>query len=234
MRTNTIDIPKETLEHLYWDERLSIKAIAEKLGLSITPVYRSMERHNVRRRTDAEIKKLERGKLNISREQLEDLYIKQELPIIFIATQLDINPHTTRKLLDDYTIPIRSRSEIQRISAPKRLLGKDGHGRNWRGGYTRNSQGYILKHTPEHPRANTSGYVYEHILVWEQTYGKPLPKGWVTHHLNGIRDDNLPQNLTAMSNRTHRNLEKVHQVRIRQLETELKELQQLKLTVARG
>ncbi len=234
MRFNTIDIPKETLDHLYWDERLSIKAIAHKLGLSITPVYRSMERHNVRRRTDAEISQIERGNLNISKEQLVDLYINQKLPIIFIAAQFNINEKTIRKLLDDYDIPVRSRSEIQRISAPKRIWGKDGHGRNWRGGTIKNIQGYILESTPNHPRTNCNGYVYQHILVWERTYNKSLPEGWVVHHINGIRDDNRPQNLTAMANRTHRNLEKVHQARIRQLEAEIKELQQLKLMIARG
>jgi len=233
MRKNTIDIPRETLGHLYWDERLSIKAIAEKLGLSITPVYRSMERHNVRRRTDAEIKQLERGNLNISKETLEKLYIEQQLPAVFIGEYLGINPKTIRRLLEDYSIPIRNMAEVNRISSPKRLRDKDGHGRNWRGGTTRNTHGYILEYAPEHPRANQSSYVYQHILVWERTYNKSLPKGWVIHHLNGIRDDNRPQNLAGMSNRTHRNLEKVHQARIKQLETELKELQQLQL-VARG
>lgn len=231
MRHNTIDIPKETLEHLYWEERLSIDAIAKKLGISVTPVWRSMERHNVRRRSDAEIKRLDRMKFDISKEDLEELYLKQKMPLIIIAYRLSLSDKTVRKLLEDYHIPIRSQSEINKISASKRLRDKNGHGRNWRGGVQHDTSGYILIHHPEHPRANTGGYVFEHILVWERIYGKPLPKGWIIHHLNGIRNDNQPQNLMGMEDRKHRNIEKVHQARIRQLEAQIQELQTLKMAI---
>ena len=59
-------------------------------------------------------------------------------------------------------------------------------------------------------------------------------KGWHVHHLNGIRDDNRPENLHAMPQGEHIGLAKPYKERIRKLEAELKELQQLKLTVARG
>lgn len=231
MRRNTIDIPKETLEHFYWDERLSMKAIAAKLGLSITPVYRSMERHNIKRRTDLEIKRLERGRLKVSREQLEDYYLRQCLPIVYIAQQLGISDKTVHKLLGDFEIPIRTRSEVQKISAPKRLRDKDGHGRNWRGGRTRNGQGYVLIYAPEHPRRNESGYVYEHILVWEKVHGNPLPKKMAVHHLNGIKDDNRPENLKALTRGEHASLAKPYQERIRQLEVQIQELQTLKSNI---
>jgi len=231
MRRKQIDISKETLEHLYWNERLSMQAIADKLGVSITPVYRSMERHNVKRRTDLEIKKLQRGKLHVTKEQLEDLYIRQELPIVYISSRLELGFKTIQKLLGDYNIPIRTQSEVQKLSAPKRLRDKNGHGRNWKGGLTRNSYGYILRYAPNHPRASLSGYVYEHILVWEETYKKPLPKNWAVHHLNGIKDDNHPHNLAAMKRGEHSNLAKPYIKRIQGLEAQIRELQQLQLTI---
>ena len=67
------DISKETLERLYWDERLSIDAIARQLNVSVTPVWRSMERHNVRRRSEAEVRQLRRMKLGITKQDLEEL-----------------------------------------------------------------------------------------------------------------------------------------------------------------
>lgn len=232
MRYNRIDIPKETLEHLYWEERLSMKAIAEKLGLSITPVYRSIERHNIRRRPQVEYKKIERAKLGISKELLENLYLTQQLPIVYIAQQLTVADKTIRKLLQDFEIQIRSRNEVQKLSAPKRLRDKDGHGRNWRGGQVHNANGYIMSWAPEHPRATgKQGYVYEHILIWEKISGRPLPKGWVVHHLNGIRDDNRPENLRGMPRGSHDKIMQPYKARIRQLEAELRELQQLKLTI---
>lgn len=220
-----IDIPRETLEHLYWDERLSMKAIAEKFGLSITPVYRSMERHNIRRRPQVEYKKVERAKLGINKELLKDLYLTRQLPIVYIAQQLTVSDKTIRKLLQDFEIPIRNRNEVQKLSAPKRLRDKNGHGRNWRGGIVHNANGYIMVWNPEHPRATKTGYVYEHILVWEKAHGKPLRKGWIIHHLNGIKTDNNPENLAAMPRGAHTRLAEPYKERIRQLESELKELQ---------
>jgi hypothetical protein len=67
---------------------------------------------------------------------------------------------------------------------------------NWRGGKTMHRSGYILIRIPEHPRAKSnSGYVFEHILVMEESIGRYLVDGENVHHRNGIRDDNRIENL---------------------------------------
>jgi len=48
---------------------------------------------------------------------------------------------------------------------------------------------------PGHPRAVRNPYVFEHIIVAERQLGRFLVKGESVHHINGIRDDNRPQNL---------------------------------------
>jgi hypothetical protein len=58
---------------------------------------------------------------------------------------------------------------------------------NWKGGRCFNSNGYPMIYVPDHPHANNSGYVREHILIAEKALGKFLPKNAYTHHFPSIK-----------------------------------------------
>lgn len=75
--------------------------------------------------------------------------------------------------------------------------------RSWRGGRFQHKTGYIYVFAPDHPRANASGYVLEHRLVYEATHGIVLDKTQIIHHINGIRNDNSPENLFVTTNSEH-------------------------------
>ena len=66
---------------------------------------------------------------------------------------------------------------------------------NWGGGRHKNSLGYVIVKIPGHRSANAQGYVSEHRLVMEAKIGRAMNEGEVVHHINGIRDDNRPENL---------------------------------------
>ena len=94
----------------------------------------------------------------------------------------------------------------------------------WKGGRSLHGKGYIKIRLPEHPRANKHGYVLEHIAVWEKINGIPVPEGMSIHHLNGIKDDNRPENLQAMDKANHIHRGKIYYDRIRELEAENRQL----------
>ena len=56
---------------------------------------------------------------------------------------------------------------------------------------------------PSHRRADSSGYVMEHIAVWERETGLEIPENCVIHHLNGVKDDNRIENLSLMERGAH-------------------------------
>ena len=67
---------------------------------------------------------------------------------------------------------------------------------NWRGGRQRTSAGYITIYAPDHQRATKKyGQVLEHIVVMESKLGRSLFSGENVHHINGVRNDNRPENL---------------------------------------
>ena len=80
---------------------------------------------------------------------------------------------------------------------------KGANSHKWKGGRWTHKSGYVYVYTPEHPAANHDGYVLEHRLIMEAKLGRYLMAFEDVHHINGIRDDNRPENLVALTKREH-------------------------------
>ena len=99
----------------------------------------------------------------------------------------------------------RTKTSLCRSCSGKEMSGEKAS--NWRGGRVIDSGGYvrIIMKENHHRRFKVGGthYVLEHIYVWEKENNKLLPDGYVIHHLNGIKTDNRPENLTAVMPKNH-------------------------------
>jgi hypothetical protein len=88
----------------------------------------------------------------------------------------------------------------------------------WKGG-RKHTLGYVKLRRRDHPAADCQGYVMEHRLVMEQRIGRLLTSREVVHHVNGQKDDNVPENLWLFaddpSHRSwHAMLEHGHDLRV--------------------
>ena len=73
----------------------------------------------------------------------------------------------------------------------------------WGSGLRIDSRGYVQVMMPQHHRANSSGYVFEHILVAEKALGKALPLNVCVHHSDGNRANNKRNLVICQDNSYH-------------------------------
>ena len=166
---------------------------------------------NLNRRTS-------RNKLPNDKAILRRLYWDEKMSMNRLGEMFNVGPGIVDARLKELGIVTRTQAEGQLLRGEKN---SGINNPNYRNGRTQNGpDGYVFILKPEHPKAK-QGYVSEHLLVWEQSHGKQLPKGWLIHHLNGIKNDNRPENLEAMEVKTHVHLISKLQSRIRYLESQL-------------
>lgn len=76
---------------------------------------------------------------------------------------------------------------------------------NWKGGQHYRGD-YVVIHKPDHPHSNSDGYVKRARLVLEKKLGRYLLEGSMPHHINGIKDDDRPENLAELKLSEHTKL----------------------------
>ena len=151
--------------------------------------------------------------------EITRLYLEEKKPLREIAKLVGSSRSTITRYFKKMNIPVRKRSDYPSLY--------DRKGGNYKGGKRTDSHGYVGLWIPQHHRATRVGYVSEHIFVWEKINNRKLPKGWIIHHLNGIRNDNRPENLMALKKSEHTRLNENYKKRIRELELENSRLRQL-------
>lgn len=136
-----------------------------------------------------------------NRKWLIEQYIEQKKSSLEIAADCGVCKTTILRKLKSFNIPRRSISEARK----GKCIGE----KNWRwnGGIFNRSDGYIMISKPEHHRADSKGYVFEHILIAEKKYNRPIDKKERIHHINMIKGDNREENLyVCKDNSEHQSL----------------------------
>jgi hypothetical protein len=168
-------------------------------------------------------------------ELLSSLYTAQGKTLAEIARLLDRSEETVRRAMVAASIPRRRRGYPVGKHLPS-------------GGRIEDADGYVLLRRPEHPLANSGGYVREHRLVMEELLGRKLTKEEVVHHINGQKDDNRPENLQLYRSNAEHKCEdmkgnawskgdfgnpKRRYRRVRSLAEQLESIRQLRVTLDR-
>ncbi|MBA7591916.1 hypothetical protein ES708_34087 [subsurface metagenome] len=210
----------DEIVRLYCREQFPVVEVARQLGIGRNQCYGCLRRLNlVRNYKDAKLLAVRVGRdggtrYDIEDEQVRRMYAEERMSIREVAYVLDCSGGSVAYRVRRLGI---SRSRGQAIANFTRKR------REKTGGKFIDGNGYVWVWCPEDERAH-NGYMREHWLVWERANGRRLPKGWLVHHLNGNKQDNVPGNLVAMSKKKHRLVIPLMQRRIRFLETVNKNL----------
>lgn len=225
----------ETVRHLYVDEKMSATHIEKTTGIER---HRSLQYLNNLAvvRTISEANKIAVSKgwrvyplkrtdfVKFRRLHEEGMAVRE------ISKQEGVAHETACRYIRKAGGRVRSPSKSRSMSWKQgnfTLPSRENH-YAWKGRTVRlRRDGYIDERCFGHPRANKGGWVLQHILIWERSHGEPLPKGAQVHHINGIRNDNHPENLCKVTPQSHDRFTLLHQTqeRIRELEKALRETQ---------
>ncbi len=226
----TISVDKDIINQLYHIENLKLQEVADRLRVCKDTIRRSMRLYGIPPKAPVVYRKGQDNRIRAMLPKAKELYYDKELSFGEVCQKLRISFYALKRLFEENQLQLRSSSESVKLAYRKypQMGYKSGkmHPRfnEYRTYETRT--GYVRVYNPSHPRSGVNGYIFEHILVWEQAHNKPLPEGWTVHHLNGIKNDNRPVNLAGMSSHAHRLVLAGKAKRIKFLENKVKKLEQ--------
>lgn len=199
-----------------YNSGLSMAEVGRLMGHHHGVISYHLIRNGVKRKTYAEIRRIK-----IPSQKIADMYTTG-MSAVEVAKELGITYQCVYDRLAEVGIKTRSRREQIKMMIKRGNYGwvrKGPSCKNWNGGFTNDKKGY------RHARVD-GHYICEHRMVWEKQNGA-IPKNWVIHHLNGIKDDNRIENLVALPRKHHspKSITDPYKKRIKELELKIKNLE---------
>lgn len=161
------------LQTLY-AEGLTAEKLAKRYGVSKKTILRHLERLGVKRRT-----------LRKVTSEIEALIVelaKLGASVARAEAELGLEATTIREYAEKNGVKFKDLYHV---------------------GYITTWNGYRMIPMPDHPGADSKGYVREHVVVAEKALGRYLLRHEVVHHKDGDKRNNAPENLEVMSRREH-------------------------------
>lgn len=194
-----IVLDKEKLKDLYVQRKLSLVGCGEVLGCTWWPVRVNLADYGIRVRTNTEHFKgvPKKNKINIDREKLQQLYLKQGLSTAECGKVLGYNPMVIYNRLKDYKIPTRKNGWELRIRGENHP--------NWKGGVIL----LIDQRFQKLEWKNLRKEIYRRDNWVCQVSGEHCNKNIQCHHIIPVREGgtDTPGNLTTLSKVSHGKIE---------------------------
>lgn len=159
-----------------YDSGIGCPTIAAQIGVCVATVAYHVRKHR------SSLRKPKR--IDWPVEQMRKWYEEDRMTLQEIADRLGQSSKMVNKVAKRSGFRMRPRG--QKFGAEHK---------GWKGGRTVDKRGYVLVYKPEHPHANTSGYIREHRLVMEEKLGRHLLPSEVVHHIDDNTGNNHPDNL---------------------------------------